>query len=96
MTVQTVDGPVTIMTKPGVCSGDTFRLKHFGAPEFNPPEEYDPQTLRGDHIIKFKVLLPEYDPKGDSDQDQLIRKLLELDTENKEIYYAHYDKKEPE
>jgi DnaJ-class molecular chaperone len=42
MTVQTVDGPVTIMTKPGVCTGDTFRLKHFGAPEFNPPDAYDP------------------------------------------------------
>lgn len=66
ITVQTVDGPITVVTKPGVCTGDTLKLKHFGAPEFNPPDEYDPQMLRGDHIIKFKVLLPEYDPEGTS------------------------------
>ena len=36
-------------------------LKHWGVPEFNPPDEtdiYDLDQLRGDHIIKFKVLLP--------------------------------------
>jgi hypothetical protein len=36
-------------------------LKHWGVPEFNPPDEvdiYDLTQLRGDHIVKFKVLLP--------------------------------------
>lgn len=58
MTVQTVDGPLTITTQPGVCTGDTLVLKHFGVPEFNPPDEYDRETLRGDHILRFKVILP--------------------------------------
>lgn len=43
MTVQTVDGPLTIQTEPGVSSGDTMTLKHFGVPEFDPPEGYDPE-----------------------------------------------------
>ena len=59
-------------------------LKHFGVPEFNPPSEYDPRELRGDHILKFKVILPDYDPNGDSEKDKLLKKLLELDVENKE------------
>lgn len=83
ITVQTVDGPLTIVTRAGICSGDTMNLKHFGFPEFNPPDGYDPETLRGDHIIKFKVLLPEYDPEGTSQQDQLLKKLLDLDKTNK-------------
>lgn len=66
-------------------------MKHYGIPEFNPPANYDPQTLRGDHIIKFKVILPDYNPEGTSEQDQLLKKLLELDAANKEAYYAHYD-----
>ena len=68
ITVMTIDGPYTVVTKPGVSSGDTMTLKHLGVPEFSPPDGYDPQTLRGHHIITFKVLLPEYN-KSDSQQD---------------------------
>jgi len=33
-------------------------LKHWGVPEFDPPDLYDPTLLRGDHIVVFKVRLP--------------------------------------
>jgi DnaJ-class molecular chaperone len=66
ITVNTVYGPVTFDSPPGVCSGDTKVLKHYGVPEFNPPENYDHFDFKGDHIVRFKVILPEFNPKGDS------------------------------
>ena len=91
ITVHTVDGPLNIVTRPGICTGDTMRLKHFGAPEFNPPDGYDPETLRGDHIIKFKVILPNYDPTSTNEKDLLLKQLLDLDEQNKDKYYGHYE-----
>jgi len=66
ITIQTLAGPLNITTKPGVSTGDKMTLKHFGVPEFNPPENYDPELLRGDHIVRFRVLMPQYNPKGTS------------------------------
>lgn len=43
LTIQTIDGPLTIQTAAGVTTGDKMTLKHYGVPEFNPPENYDPQ-----------------------------------------------------
>ena len=43
LTIQTIDGPLTIQTIAGVTTGDKMTLKHYGVPEFNPPENYDPQ-----------------------------------------------------
>ncbi len=43
LTIQTIDGPLTIQTTAGVTTGDKMTLKHYGVPEFNPPENYDPQ-----------------------------------------------------
>ena len=62
LTISTVHGPVTIEVEPGQCSGDQMVLKHYGVPEFDPPEEYDEVMLRGDHIVTFKVFLPKYNP----------------------------------
>ena len=73
ITVQTIDGPLNIITKKGISSGDKMVLKHYGVPEFNPPDNYDPETLRGDHIITFKVILPEFDPNGISEQDKILK-----------------------
>lgn len=42
LTIQTIDGPLTITTQAGICTGDKMTLKHNGVPEFNPPENYDP------------------------------------------------------
>jgi DnaJ-class molecular chaperone len=44
--------------KPGTNTGSELFLKHYGMPPFQPPENYDVNLLRGDHIIKFKVVIP--------------------------------------
>lgn len=61
VTIETVDGPVNIAIPAGTQHGDQMKLKHFGANEWDPPEsfQYDPRVLRGDHIIKFKIVMPE-------------------------------------
>ena len=41
ITISTVHGPLNIKVEPGVCSGDTMVLKHYGVPEFEPPDHYD-------------------------------------------------------
>jgi len=58
ITIETVDGKLNIEVKPGTNSGDELHLKHHGMPPFHPPENYDINDLRGDHIIKFKIVLP--------------------------------------
>jgi len=40
----------------GTQQGDEMTLKQFGAFEFNPPDLYDERDLRGDFIIKFKIV----------------------------------------
>ena len=72
-------GPLTIKTQPGISQGDIMVLEHFGVPEFDAPDNYDPVKLRGDHILKFKVILPEFDPNSDSVKDQLIKKFLDME-----------------
>ena len=59
ITVSTVHGPLNVKVEPGMSSGDRLVLKHQGVPEFDPPDNYDPILLRGDHILVFKVRLPE-------------------------------------
>jgi DnaJ-class molecular chaperone len=58
ITIATVHGPLNISVQPGTSSDDTIVLKHWGVPEFNPPDNYDEKELQGDHILTFKVLLP--------------------------------------
>ena len=59
-------------------------------PEFDAPEDEDPISLRGDHVVRFKVLLPDFQPDGDSEKDKLIRRILEVEAKNKAKYYGHY------
>ncbi len=59
ITVNTLDGKLNLEVKPGTNSGSEFVLKHYGMPPFQPPENYDVNLLRGDHIIKYKVVIPE-------------------------------------
>jgi DnaJ-class molecular chaperone len=94
ITVMTIDGPLTVETKPGVSSGDTMTLKHLGVPEFSPPDGYDPRTLRGHHVLTFKVILPEYH-NSDSAHDQALRQLFQLDQQHQQQYYAHCEGKAP-
>ena len=75
ITISTVHGPLNIKVEPGVCSGDTMVLKHYGVPEFEPPDHYDAEELRGDHIVTFKVNLPSYNPNeaDQTDMDRLLK-----------------------
>ena len=86
LTISTVHGPLTIEVEPGRCSGDQMVLKHFGVPEFDPPDEYDEIQLRGDHIVTFKVVLPEYNPdnpeQNESEIDKILTQLLENESKN--------------
>lgn len=61
-------------------------LKHQGVPEFDPPENYDPLLLRGDHIVVFKVRLP--DNQSEQMKD-ILEKIIKNDQENKKTYYAN-------
>lgn len=55
ITVETLDGPINIEISPGANTGEEMRLRHFGMPPFNVPDNYDANQLRGDHVLKFKV-----------------------------------------
>ena len=69
ITISTVHGPLTIEYEPGTSTGDKKILKYWGVPEFNPAENYDTKKLRGNHIVKFKVVVPEFAPDGEDDQN---------------------------
>ena len=70
-------------------------LKHYGVPEFEPPENYDEVQLRGDHIVTFKVNLPSFNPNeaDQTEMDKLLAQMLENEQQNSDKYYAHYHEK---
>jgi len=86
-----VHGPLNITVEPGTSTGDELVLKHQGAPEFDPPEHYDPILLRGDHIVTFKVRLP--DRNASQEVKDLLDKIVENEEANKERYYAHWEER---
>ena len=51
-----------------------------GVYEFNPPENYDEESLRGDHILHFKVHLPDMQ-KLPPEQLDLLNKFLERESD---------------
>lgn len=56
--IETLDGEKEISVTPGTQDNTEIVLKKNGVKPFNPPDNYDPEDLRGDHIIKVKVRLP--------------------------------------
>ena len=78
MTVSTVYGPLNIRVPPGTSTGDTMVLKHKGVPQFDMPDDFDPITSRGNHILLFKVQLP--DAKNNDSPE--MRKILDQMIEN--------------
>lgn len=58
ITLETLDGKITVDVKAGTNTGEELVLKHFGMTPFHPPDNYDVNTLRGDHILRFKVVMP--------------------------------------
>jgi molecular chaperone DnaJ len=96
ITIATAYGPLTIKVKPGVSSNDTMVLKHMGMPEFNAPDLYDEEMLKGDHIVTFNVLLPQMSTDESQDQttaqrDKILREFLEIEQNSKDKFYAYYD-----
>ncbi len=59
-------------------------------PMFNPPENYDPAQLRGDHVIKFKIIMPS---NLTEKQKQIIRDFQKQEQANKEKFYKQSQEK---
>ena len=58
VTVDTLDGKMNVEVSPGVSDGEELTLKNLGVQPFHTPENYDVNSLRGDHIIRIKVIMP--------------------------------------
>lgn len=58
ITIKTADGLLNIEVPAGTQNGSTMVLNQYGAHEFNPPELYDINHLRGNMILTFKVVIP--------------------------------------
>jgi len=53
ITIHTIDGKLNVAVPPGTGDGHEMILKNKGVYEFNPPENYDEELLRGNHILQF-------------------------------------------
>ena len=92
ITVSTAYGPANLTIPAGVCTGSSFVIKHMGMPEFDPPEDQDQTSLRGDHIVTIEVVLgEEKDAAIKLKREQLLREFLEIETRNKDKFYSYYD-----
>ena len=58
ITIDTADGKLNIEVPPGTNEDDELVLKHYGMPPFHPQEGVSIQEQRGDHVVKFKVVIP--------------------------------------
>lgn len=58
LTLDTLEGPLNVKLSPGTNTGSELKLQHLGMPPLHPPDNYDVNKLRGDHIVRFKVVLP--------------------------------------
>ena len=58
LTIDTLDGKLNIEAHPGTNDGEELVLRFIGVQPFHPPENYDINDLRGDHIVKFRVQMP--------------------------------------
>jgi DnaJ-class molecular chaperone len=84
ITIETLDGRFNVEVKPGTNSGSEIRLKHHGMPPFHPPDNYDVNQLRGDHIIRLKIVLPS---NLSPEQERIMRDFKEQERANKEKFY---------
>jgi molecular chaperone DnaJ len=85
LTVDTLEGKLNIEIKPGTNSGSEFILQHFGMPPFHVPDNYDVNLLRGDHILKFKVVIPQ---TLNEKQRDIFNEFFHMETKNEERFYS--------
>lgn len=52
-TIETLDGEKEIEVEPGTQNNDKLVIEKAGIWPFNPPDNYDPQELRGNHVVNF-------------------------------------------
>ena len=84
ITVDTLEGKVNLEVKAGTNTGTEFVMKHHGMPPFQPPENYDVNLLRGDHILIFKVVIPQTMTEK---QREIINNFSKLEMNNEERFY---------
>ena len=56
LTINTVDGRLSIEVPSGTQNGQKMELQQYGSYQLNPPDGYDENSLRGNHIVTFKVM----------------------------------------
>jgi molecular chaperone DnaJ len=86
ITLNTPDGPRNVEIKKGTQHDQQIILKNYGANMWNAPENYDPNDLRGDHIVTYKVVLPK---EFTSEQLDLLSQFAEIEKDNKERFYKN-------
>ncbi|CDW82025.1 chaperone protein [Stylonychia lemnae] len=84
LTIETLEGKINIEVNPGVINGQEMILKNLGIQPFHPPDNYDINSLRGDHIIRFRVQLPS---KLTEEQKELLKEFQKHEAQNKDKYY---------
>lgn len=57
-------------------------------PEFDPPDNYDPLELRGNHIVQFAVKLPDAQASNEAIKD-ILAQMAANEEANQDQYYAH-------
>ena len=65
-------------------------LKHLGVKPFNPPDTYDVNLLRGDHLVKLKVKFP---TNMTEKQKQLMQEFQKIENQSREKFYAGAESK---
>lgn len=84
--VETLDGEMDLEIKPGTQDGDKILLEKAGVWAHEPPDNYDPTELRGDHLITVQVDLPK---QGELSQHQMeiLREWAKLEEQNRDRFY---------
>lgn len=86
LTVETLSGKMNVEVHPGVGDGEQLVLKNLGVQPFHVPENYDLNSLRGDHIVRFKIKMPQ---NLSQKQKEILLKFQEQEQTHKDKYYQH-------
>jgi molecular chaperone DnaJ len=77
VSVNTVDGAVTLKIPAGTASGQVFRLRGHGVPAVGG-------GARGDHLAKVKIKIPEKFSKEEREHYEALAKIQGLNLKSKE------------
>ena len=57
-------------------------LKHKGVPQFDMPDDIDPISSRGNHILLFKVRLPDAQNNDSTEMKKILDQMIENEKGN--------------